>query len=221
MDFHYKQDYSKFSDKQIVEKILADPHDEEAATYLLHERYSLLLRNLYFSITKSDVWYMDCVDELFMHMKGKDGSWHYLAVFEWRSTFGYWLKKVALFKFREVLSKLVENQGQNISIDDIEQEKPKGHVSVESETIEHRMRKVMLLEAIAKLKDDNQRFVILKRLEGYNSREIAMLLQKKWEERGIEKYNNQHERVIPDVGYVDVHTQRAKRELKKMMSNYN
>ena len=44
MEFQYKIDYSKLSDKQIVGKILAEPHDEEAAAYLLHDRYAPLLR---------------------------------------------------------------------------------------------------------------------------------------------------------------------------------
>lgn len=47
MEFQYKLDYNKLSDRQIVEKILAEPHDEEAAAYLLHDRYAPLLYRLY------------------------------------------------------------------------------------------------------------------------------------------------------------------------------
>lgn len=36
MEFQYKLDYSKLSDKQIVEKILAEPHDEEAEAFYTH-----------------------------------------------------------------------------------------------------------------------------------------------------------------------------------------
>ncbi len=77
----------------------------------------------------------------------------------------------------------------------------------------------MLMEAIGKLKDDDQRFVMLKRLEGYKSKEIADMLQMKWQKYGIKKYNNKNELVVPDAGYVDVHTQRAKAILKIIMSN--
>lgn len=43
----------------------------------------------------------------------------------------------------------------------------------------------MLLEAIGMLKDPDQKFVILKRLQGYNSKEIAELLTKAWEKHGV------------------------------------
>ena len=67
MEFQYKLDYNKLSDRQIVEKILAEPHDEEAAAYLLHNRYALLLYKLYMRLAKEDIWFDDCVDELFLH----------------------------------------------------------------------------------------------------------------------------------------------------------
>ena len=77
----------------------------------------------------------------------------------------------------------------------------------------------MLLEAIGKLKDEDQRFAILKRLEGYKSKEIADMLKIKWQKYGIVKYNNDNEVVVPDEGYVNVQVQRAKKELKIIMSN--
>ena len=220
MDFHYKLDYSKLSDKQVVAKILAEPHDEEAAVYLLHDRYTPLLHKLYRLLTTDDTWFDDCVDELFMHIKGKDGSWRILANFEWRSTFGYWLKKLAYSKFCEVLPKLIENGGRNVSIDNDDPKQPSVQLpDGGKETFERRMNKVMLLEAIGKLKDEDQRFAILKRLEGYKSKEIADMLKIKWQKYGIVKYNNDNEVVVPDEGYVNVHVQRAKKELKIIMSN--
>jgi hypothetical protein len=77
----------------------------------------------------------------------------------------------------------------------------------------------MLLEAIGQLKDEDQRFVILKRLQGYNSKEIAVLLQKRWKKHGIIKYNHKNELVVPDAAYVDVRTQRAKENLKIILIN--
>ena len=220
MDFHYKLDYSKLSDKQVVAKILAESHDEEAAVYLLHDRYTPLLHKLYRRLTTDDTWFDDCVDELFMHIKGKDGSWRILANFEWRSTFGYWLRKLAYSKFCEVLPKLIENGGRNVSIDNDDPKQPPVQLpDGGKETYERRMNKVMLMEAIGKLKDEDQRFAILKRLEGYKSKEIADMLKIKWQKYGIVKYNNDNEVVVPDEGYVNVHVQRAKKELKIIMSN--
>lgn len=220
MKFHYKLDYSKLSDKQIVDRVLAEPHDDEAVAYLLHDRYTPLIYHLYHCFTADDTWFDDCVDELFIHLKGKEPAWNTLALFEWRSTFGYWLRRTAYTKFREILPKLIENGGNNVSIDKDYPQQPLVQLSDgDKESEERRMNKVMLMEAIGRLKDDDQRFVILKRLEGYRSKEIAELLKLKWEKHGIVRYNNDHEVVVPDAGYVDVHTQRAKKELKKLMSN--
>ena len=218
--YKYKYDYSKFSDKQIVEKILGIPPNEEAAAYLLHDRYSPLLRKLYRCFTTDDTWFVDCVDELFISLKGKDCSWHALAAFEWRSTFGYWLRGVAFNKFRDLLPKLIENGGRNVSIDNDDPQKPSKHIPGGGEKdIERFLRKVMLIEAFWKLEDDDQRFVMMKRLEGYRSKEIAKLLKFKWKKHGIVKYNNENKIVVPDEDYVNVLAQRAKRALKRIMSN--
>ena len=87
------------------------------------------------------------------------------------------------------------------------------------EVYEHFLRKVMLLEAIRTLKDDDQRFVILKRMEGYKSKEIATMLQERWQKHGIKKYNSEDKLVVPDADYVNVHVQRAKEMLRIIMSN--
>lgn len=218
MEFQYRTNYNYLTDKQIVARILAEPHDEEAAAYLLHNRYDPLLHKVYNHITQDSTWFDDCVDELYIHLKGKDCTWHALASFQWRSTLGGWLSGVARNKFNEILPKLIGNRDVNVSIDGEELGKPKIQIPDGNiESFERRMRKVMLLEAISKLKDGDQRFVILKRLEGYNSSEIAILLKKKWQKHGIVKYNNKKELVVPDAAYVDVRTQRAKENLRKLM----
>ena len=225
MAFEYLIKYNELTDREIVGRILAIPHNEEAAAFLLYNRYDPLLHSIYNKLTKERIWYDDCVDELFIHLKCKDGSWRTLASFEWRSTLGCWLRGVARNKFLEVLSKLIENGGSNLSLEanDDDPERP----SIQQpdggeENYERRQRKVMLLEAIEKLKDEDQRFVIIKYLEGYSSNEIAILLQKKWKKQGIVKYGYKKnskvkEIVVPDAGYVDVRTQRAKANLRKIM----
>ena len=84
MEFQYRFNYKDLSDKQIVDKILEVPHDEEAAVYLLHDRYAPLLHSLYRRLTKEDTWFDDCVNELFILLKGKDCNWHIIANFLWR-----------------------------------------------------------------------------------------------------------------------------------------
>lgn len=218
MEIRYRLDYEKLSDRQVVDRILADPHDEEAAVYMLYYRYKPLLLKLYSNLTTGDDWYDDCVDELFMLLKGKDNSWNTLASFQWNSTFGYWLGRVASNKFIAVLRKVIGKGGSNISIDS----NPTGVFTLQSpddeeDIIELRFRKILLLEAIGMLKNDTQRFVALKRLQEYSSREIAVLLKMQWQKHGTVVLNNNNEPVEPDEDYVNLQFQRAKRELKKII----
>ena len=218
--------YNKLADKQIVEKILALPHNEEAAYFLLQVRYFDELNGVYKNVLKKiniqsirgDSYIEDCIQELFIHLRSKDCSWHTLATFEWRSSFKTWLKKIAHNKFLEVLPKLIDKRGFVISIDTDDPERPNVQIPVEDEdSYERRQRKVLLLEAINQLNDADQRFVILKRLDGYNSNEIAILLLKRWQKHGIKKYNKKNELVIPSAGYVDVLSQRAKKNLGEII----
>lgn len=218
MELRYKFDYSKLSDKQIVEKVLAEPHDEEAAAYLLNDRYAPLLNSLYRYFTQDDIWIDDCINELFIHLKGKDGSWRTLAAFEWRSTFGYWLKKVAFSKFKDLLSKLIENGGRNVSVDNDNSQKPKFQISDGGEGCERLQRKIIIMEAVNKLNDD-EKFVIIKRMEGYSSKEIAVLLDMKWKKYNIVKFNHDGEQVVANVAYVDSKAQKARKHLKEIMNN--
>ena len=224
MGYFYRIDYTKHTDREIIAKILAVPHNEEAAVFLLYTRYDPLLHRIYFSLSKSGYWYDDCVDELFIHLKGKDGEWQTLATYAGRSTFGCWLKRVAHHKFIEILPRLIEKDPGVTSIDGDDLRNPGVQLpDGGEEDYERRQRKVMLMEAIGQLKDDDQRFVILKRLEGYDSKEIALLLQKKWQRLGIVKYGykkNSKEKhiVVPDAAYVDIRTQRAKENLRTILA---
>lgn len=218
MKIAYRICYEQYDDRQVVAMILAIPHNEEAAAFLLYNRYDPLLHKVYRTIIQNSFWYDDCVDELFIHLRGNDHNWRPLATIQWRSTFGCWLKRVAYRKFIEVLSSLIENDRRTTSIDVDDPSKP--HVQLPDSSVEEyesRQRKVLLMEAIGQLKDDDQRFVILKRLEGYDSREIAVLLQKRWQKHGIVIYNNRNEQVVPDAAYIDVRTQRAKKNLRRLL----
>ena len=218
MKFTFRIQYEQYDDRQVVSMILAIPHNEEAAAFLLYNRYDPLLHKVYRTLVQNSFWYDDCVDELFLHLRGNDHEWRPLATIQWRSTFGCWLKRVAYRIFIEVLPSLIENDHRTTSIDIDDSSKPQVQLpDGGEEEYERRQRKVILMEAIGQLKDDDQRFVILKRLEGYDSREIAMLLQKRWQIHGIVKYNNQHELVVPDAAYVDVRTQRAKENLRRLL----
>ena len=230
MKFTFKKAYKDQTDKELVELVIAVPHNEEAAAFLLYNRYDPLLHKIYRNFMRDNYWYDDCVDELFMHLRGRDANWDVLSSFEWRCTFGSWLTRVAKRKFQVLLPRLIENGGRNLSIDDEDPEKPKVQLpDGGDEDYERRQRKVMLLEAIGQLKNEEERFVVLKKLEGYNSEEIAIMIQKKWKKLGIVKYGYKKDKegdddskrikeiVVPDVSYVDGRVQRAKENLKTIM----
>lgn len=218
MEFQYKTHYEDYSDKDLVEKIVKPPHNEEAAAYLLHNRYNPLLKSVYQDFTKNFSWFDDCVSDLFIHLKGKEYDWHALSTFEWRSTLGCWLGGVAKNNFKVTLAKVASKKVVLVSVD--EEDRNGNTVQLPDggkEEHERLQRKIVLMEAISQLKNRDQKFVVLKRLQGYNSREIADLLTKNWQKHGIKKYNNRNELVVPTPTYVDSCMQHAKAALKEII----
>lgn len=215
MVFIFKKNYEELSDKEIIFLVTdEEKHDEEAATYLLWDRYSPLLHKLFFDIIREIEWYDYTIESLFIYLRGEDGTWHKLSTFEGRSSFGTWLKRIAYNHFLDVRVELIEKHEDVLSIDDDDSDRPS--IQISDPDIERNRRKAMLLEAIAQLQDPDQKFVVLKRLEGHDSCEIAELMQKMWDKHGIVRIHN-GKRVIPTAGYVDVRMQRAKEELKRIL----
>lgn len=72
MELTFHNNYKEESDKEIVEKIITVPYNEEAAAYLLYNRYDPLLFKLYRKIFDKNLsWYDDCLGDLFDYLKGK------------------------------------------------------------------------------------------------------------------------------------------------------
>lgn len=210
--------YMALSDRELVNAITNTPPDEDAAVYLLFERYTPKFKKLYLGIYPDMSWYDDCMHDLFTYMKGKKLDWNPLRSFQWRCHFSTWIGQVARNRFIEIKPYLIGKIGIPLSIDDNENGKATIQIPDEYlEDYERRERKVLLLEAIGLLKDKNQKFVILKTLQGYNSNEIAEMLTQKWQMEGIKKYDKQGRLVIPTPGYVDVNRQRAKEQLKNII----
>lgn len=215
MGIQYRTKYGELTDKQLVDKVLNPPYNEEAVAYLLYDRYDPLLKSVYKDLTNNFSWFDDCVQELFIHLKGKGCNWHTLATFEWRSSLGSWLSGVAKNDFISTLKKVAPKKIIVVSVDEDVPGKSKVQIpDGGQEEYDRIQRKIALLEAIGQLKDEDQKFVVLKRLQGYNSKEIAILLEKKWKKHGIKKYNNKNELVVPSAGYVDTRMQHAKAILK-------
>lgn len=238
MVFHYN--YEGYTDKELVELAIPpgftacykqEPHtdkkpNEEGVAFLLYNRYGPLLHKIYIDIygKKYDL-YDDCFNDLFAYLKSGEPAWRKLINFEWRSSFGTWLGTTARHRFAEIKPYLIGKIPNTLSIDGdtstaLSTEKDGNHVQLPDngvEEYEDKEQKVILMEAISLLKDADQKFVMIKRLQGYNSKEVAILLQKRWAKHGIVKYNNKKQIVVPDAAYVDVRTQRAKENLQKII----
>lgn len=81
MELSFKDKYKKLSDKEIVDLIIAEPYNEEAATYLIYDRYEPLCisicRKTLDGVSRLD----ELQSELFMLLKGKNRDWHALRSF--------------------------------------------------------------------------------------------------------------------------------------------
>lgn len=221
MELYIHKKYAKYSDEEIVSSIIDPPHDEEAAAYLIYNRYSPLLRNIYRKVFENDAsWYGDCINDLYLFLRGKNLEWNKLKTFEWKSKFSTWLSKAAYNRFLEVKSTLKGKITNPVYIDENYRTDLSFQLPDDGEQdYERREKNILLLEAVNMLEDLDQKFVILKRLQGYNSKEIALLLQKRWEKYGIVKYNKKKQIVVPDAAYVDVRMQRAKDNLEIIIKN--
>jgi RNA polymerase sigma factor (sigma-70 family) len=207
------------TDKELVEAIIRIPPDEGAAMYLLYEKYTPKFKKLYKRIFCQDMsWYEDCINDLFAYLKGKNQDWQTFRTFRWDSKFSTWIGGVARNRFLDMKPYLIGKIENPLSIDDNENGKKPVELPDEYlEDYERRQRKVLLMEAVGLLKDMDQKFVILKTLQGYSSAEIADLLNQKWQKDGIKKYDNKGKLVVPTPGYVDVRRQRAKEQLKRII----
>lgn len=208
MELKQKCKYINLSDKEIVDKIIAEPYDEEAAVYLIYDRYEPLCKSICIK-TLGGVEALDQLQcELFMLLKSKKQNWQPLRSFQWRSSFGRWLSISAYNLSLELRKVLIENDGKNISIDkgwQEDDEKPRSiDIPVdEEEQHERRYRIILLQEAINMLDNIDQKFVVMNRLHGYSSKEVAAMLQTYWDKNNIVRYNNRKQVVVPNSGYID------------------
>lgn len=232
MRLEFQHNYEGYTDKELVElaprPALDKKPNEEGVAFLLYNRYDPLLHKLYLeTYEKQYDLYDDCLGDLFAYLKSGDPVWRKLINLEWRCSFGTWLHVTARHRFMEIKPYLIGKLSKSLSIEDCSSNLSRSGesegVSIQLpdhgvEEYEDRERKVILMEAVSLLKDEDQKFVIIKRLQGYNSKEIAILLQKRWAKHGIVKYNNKKQLVVPDAAYVDVRTLRAKENLQKIIT---
>lgn len=215
--------YAKMTDEELVSLVIHEPHNEEAVVFLLYNRYKPLMIALSASILKDNSLYEDLITSVYLALKGNGGDWKPLASYRGESRFAYWIKSVASHCAQKYFHTMIENRDDTDSLD-VEDEDGNPTLVLPdagNEEYERRQRKILLLEAINELKNPDDRFCVIKHLEGYNSKEIAQQLQIKWNKEGIKHYNKKGELIIPTNAYIDVRFARAKAELKKIMSTHS
>ncbi len=190
-------EYSSLSDRDLVAAVLDG--DEDAMLYLMYEKYYDDLRFYAWKYYGNFDYLEDLVNYLYLQFKGKEGDWQPLRNFQWRCSFRTWFSSVASHLFLEKKSDLM-------AYDDLEDQAPE----------QENEKSVMLMEALSRLKNEDYRFVLIKELEGYNHKEIALMLAEKREkENKNHTYNGKT--VVPNAQYVDMVKSRAVKELKAVV----
>lgn len=211
--------YNQLTDKEIVRRILAEPSDEDAAYFLIHSRYRPLVCKCCIKIFSHLRWLEDCEQELFLYLKGNDNKWNRLRNISNLNALGGWMNQTVYRRLNEIKPQLLGHWSQAISIENDSDGTAKIQLPDKgNEEYEQQERRLQIIEAITLLKNQDQKLVILKSLKGYQSKEIAEMLQKKWNAEGVVKIDK-GKLVVPSAAYVNVLRQRAIVELKKIIND--
>ena len=211
----YRDKYEGLSDEKLVEEIVAEPHNEEAALFLIYVKYGPLFRGLCWEYVKDMHWFDYCLSDIFLSLRGPKGDWHVLADFGWTCTLTAYFKGMAENNFLRIKRHQIDGRVDvdDAPIDDGETVQVAGSDEAD---LERRMELVLLLEAVQTLPSD-QKFVVLKRLEDKSGKEIAAMLQEKWESEGVKRYNQNGELVVPTEAYVNNLKSHALRALRQKL----
>ena len=146
-----------------------------------------------------------------------------LRSFQFKSKLETWTCRVASNLFQEKRAELIGFQEKTVSIN-VSDMKDVMDLP-ESEPDYDPLDAVLLLEAISCLEDEDDRFILLKELEGYSPKELSQMLAEKWRKRGqikIRKVPNTSDgsvkEVIPTVGYIYTRKSRVLKEVSTIMN---
>lgn len=213
------KDYTDISDKELVRMVLEEGN-QEALLHIIYDRYTPLLKKLCRKYYDNLYYYEQLQTELFIHLKKND--WRTLRSFGWRSSLGTWLGMVAGHLFVKKIPELIGIDPYWVSIDENESD---GKENLPDFRDEHGCndKMVILGEAIRQLKDADQRFILYREFDGYEPKEIAVLLEQLRRKEGRLKTrkneNGQIEEIIPDAEYIHMLKGRAKANIKAIIQN--
>ncbi len=207
--------YDSLSERDLIDAILSG--NEEAAIYLIYNRYYRDLRYLCLDIYGSHIYIDELCQEVYIHLKGKNGDWHPLTTWFGISTFRTWLNRTARNLFLQKRASLIGFRENKLYSDEEDDVDPVENVVADQPTLEENLQKVLLLEAINKLDNPDQKLVILKELQGYSHEEIAAILNLVRRAENRIKLNKEGKEILADAAAVDVLKQRAVAYLKEAL----
>jgi len=211
--------YDTYSDRDLINAIISG--NEEAAIYLIYKRYYKDMRYLCLDCYRSHEYIDDLCLEVYLLLKGKNGDWQPLSTWTGLATFRTWLNRVVRNMFLEKRETLIGFREKKLYSENEDDPDPVEQVAAIQPTSEDAMMKVMLLEAINKLSNPDQRLVILKELQGYSHEEIADILNQVRRQENRIKLDKDGNEILANAGAVDVLKQRAVAQIKQNMGVKN
>lgn len=213
MNYNYYE-YKKLKDEKLCDLFISG--NDEAMMFLIQWRYAPLLKKLcqkYYD----DLTYLEQLQtELLIHLHKND--YHAMRSFGWKSTFGIWLKTVAAHLFLQKKMELIDLAENSISIGE---ERDEGQINPPDTIYEENMHMVLLMEGINMLEDKDQRFILLREIDGYKPWEIAKLLYSYRKKEGRVKKrklaNGSLEEIIPTADYVYMLKAKAMTNLRRII----
>ena len=210
-----KNKYDSYSDRDLVDAILSG--NEEAAIYLIYNKYYRDLRYLCKDYCGSHEYIDDVCHEVYLMLKGNNGDWHPLSTWDELATLRTWLNKTVRNYFYRNRDFLIGLREKKLYSEKEDEPDPVENVESHYPSIEANMQKVLLLEAINKLKNTDQKLVILKEIQGYSHEEIAAILNQVRREENRIKIGRDGNEILADAAAVDVLKQRAVAQLRETL----
>lgn len=149
-----EKEYSELTDKELITLVMDD--NKEAVLYLLYDRYYRDLE--YYARKYNCLDYLDeLINHLYLHLRGNDSDWRILRNFQWKCKFRTYLSSIASDQFLKYRKKMIDPIFSNVNKSDY----GKGTASVDG-IYDEDIRKVMLMEAISRLKNEEYRLILIK-----------------------------------------------------------
>ena len=201
--------YSLLSDKEIVDQILSG--NEEAMMYLLFDRLAKDIRFFAYKIFGTLDFIDDLTTDLYLYLKGTNLDWELLKSFQFKSSLRTWMSSIISRFFIKKRKEMLATEVLESTIDTAIT------IYLDDQTqITRDSRLAIVLEAINQMKNEEQRLILIKELEGYNHTEIAQMIAEKRKCEGVRKTYKGHEVVI-DARFVNIQKQHAVEQLKKIL----